>query len=143
MLTDCASAGEAKKAMRSQRLNIVTNIGLGARSDVVVHHNVVSLYTRCNIIRDIHRERDWRLGSQRLVEIAVCDPDYLAAGIVKGCQHLRDVRCLPALVDQSSLQDLSAQRVLVDSLVFNSDDRIGTGRNEEGANIHSHTLYLA
>jgi hypothetical protein len=64
------------------------------------------------------------LGKQRLVEIAVRDPDYLAAAIVKSRQHLGDVRRLPALVDQKRLSGSSAQGILVDGLVFNCDDGI-------------------
>jgi len=84
----------------------------------VVHHHVVAVHARCDLVRDAHSERHWTLGQQGLIEIAVGNPDHLAARVVERCQDLRDVNGLAALVDQNAFQDLSSKHVFVDALIF-------------------------
>jgi len=53
---DCPRAGIASRIKERRIVRNTLGMFSGRRSDVVVHHHVVALHARCDLIRNIHSE---------------------------------------------------------------------------------------
>src|SRR5438094_7884876 len=70
----------------------------------MVHHNVVVMHFRRDVIGHIDCERYRDLGLKSLINVAVRDPNHFSIGVVVSRQYVRNVHDLAALIYQFAAQ---------------------------------------
>ncbi len=108
----------------------------------MVHHNVIVMHFRRDVIGNIDCERYRDLGLKFLINVAVRDPNHFSIGVVVSRQYVRNVHDLAALIYQFAAQHFFAESVGLQLLLVDLNHRIGARGHQHGFRVHANALYL-
>src|SRR5205823_14080610 len=115
---------------------------LGLLQAVLIDDDMKVLNLPCNGFRNFYRERLTRLRKQRLLHIAIGNPDHFAIVVVETGDDVRNIHRLARLVQYLSMQHGAALGVLFQLLIHDSDNRIGRGRYQCVFHVHTDVLHF-
>src|SRR5438270_2584186 len=115
--------------MKSCRI-VCISLGGGSIHDIVVYDNPIAVNSWRDVVVHAYSERNWNLRTERLIDVAVRNPNHFTGIVVVGGQHLGNVDKLTALIHQFALKNRVSRIGLVQLLMQYSDDRIGRRGNQ-------------
>ena len=78
----------------------------------------------CHRLWKLDRKGFRRLRNESVLDVSVCDPDYLSLVVVETRDDVGDINRLPTLVQLFSAQHRVTLRIFVEFLIHHSDDGV-------------------